>query len=50
VPGHRQYGSPGFSKTDAWGEINDTVTEATTSEDVELDEETAERLRDMGYL
>jgi hypothetical protein len=50
VPGHRQYGSPKFSKTDAWREINDIVTETTISEDVELDKETTERLRDMGYL
>jgi hypothetical protein len=50
APGHQSYGSPAFSAAEARQEIDALPTDLSSSQDVDLDEQTVERLRDMGYI
>ena len=50
VPGHQRYGSPGFSEAEALGRIEELSADAGVSDAGRLDEETTERLQDMGYV
>lgn len=50
VPGHQRYGSPGFSRAEALRRIEGLPTDTSVSDSGQLDEETVEHLRDMGYM
>ncbi|MFC7135318.1 MULTISPECIES: sulfatase-like hydrolase/transferase [Salinibaculum] len=50
APGHQTYGKPNFDRNDARASIDTLFTSRSEQSNRELDDETVERLQDMGYL